>query len=187
MEIFILSFLLLNLFTKGGWLLVTNITSSEVGQSASIATYFAQNQGSILDLSDVTNGKYRFDANKFASLHDHLPFTEVRIFCRKIFHNRVFHAVLSSAKLINYVTQTDISSFNYCENRIRFLDDDTSLMSSENCANVISKRHYNIYNHFIYVSVKYHVTATSNGIFTCDDRSTDNGYTNEGTWQYFVR
>ena len=175
------------MFTKGGWLLVANITSSAVDQSASIATYFMDNPGSISNLGDVTNGKYRFHPYNFASLHAHLPFTEVRIFCRKASHNRVLHVVLSSAKAINYVIQTDTSYFDYCMKRDRYLDDDTSLISSELCQYVGAKEGKNIYDNFLYVNMKLHVQVLSSGIFSCDDRSTNSGYTNEGTWQYFVR
>lgn len=171
----------------GGWLLVTNVTCADKSQSTAIFNQFTLNLGSIGDLVNATNGRYTFGVTNFAALKTHTKFTEMRIYCRKKFHGRTFHAVFSSQTFIDYVTGTSTNSFNYCNtNTPRYLDDNTSLLSQQPCSNIFAKSAFNVYNHFMYVAAKYHILLR-NADFACDDRSTDTNWTAEGVWLYFVR
>lgn len=63
----------------GMWLLVTNVTIADKSQSSAIYNKYSQNPGSIANLVNTTNGSYRFDNGKFATLWTLIGFKEMTI------------------------------------------------------------------------------------------------------------
>ena len=114
-------------------------------------------------------------------------FTSVRIFCRKPSTGRTVHIILKDRS--EYIAGMTDEYTNYCDGRIQFLPDDTSILGQEpDCTKLLS--HYRItrlYGEIIYTYVGVHVLLELSDRLECDDFYVNPGFDDIGVWYYYVR
>ena len=177
---------------SGGWLLIGNLTISDPTKGTEITNNVLQDDhGQISSLSEATGGRFLISQNLLVlqTLHEYTDFKELRIRCYKPWHGRTVHAILKGDGIMQKIL-TQKSKSGICDpGEIRFLEDDTSKLKTENCNNlIIGYPGYTLplYDHVFASFSELHVVLTSSRL-ECDDFDVETGYRTSGTWQFYVR
>ena len=187
--IFIYNYIIMFLFfLPGGWTLVSKFVVDDSSNADQLDYSY---DGELKDLSKSTTENFLLKPSLYNTLISMMKITELRILCYKPWHGRTVDAVfnLKNQDVLNGVIGAQRSGYtNFCSSRkVRFLPDDTSLISEATCESVRNGRWGSIYNHFYYVSSHYHVVMFSHRM-DCDDYSlTNDNYDLIGFWGFYVR
>ena len=134
--------------------------------------------GKLEDISKSTTGNFLLKPSLYKTLIHSIGVTEIRIFCYKTWHGRTMDAAfnLKDEAVLNGVIGVPSSQiFNFCSPReVRFLSDDTSLISGVPCEQQLLSPS-SPYDHFFYVSSKHHVILHP-ARQECDDFQVNNNF-----------
>ena len=145
-------------------------------------------------LKSVNTGNFILDGSLLNGIKMKTDFKEVRIFCRKEFHPRIFHAVFRNEKFLEYlVGNVDSMTWTSCRDGVEYLSDDDSYIDrrAPSCSTEssdISRRLYEMV--FIgNTDTKRYVQVGNkdNTRLECDDINTVNKFTKQGIWKYYIR
>ena len=146
--------------------------------------------GQISHLAEATGGRFLLNNALVGTLANYIGFKELRIRCFKPWHGRTVSAILKGEYLMKMLTQSTPKHGLCGDNEVRFLPDDTSIISSQDCANVWSgydTNHVGLYDHLLLVYGTRHIHLHSKTRFECDDHVYNSDFTLNGSWTYFVR
>ena len=150
-------------------------------------------KGQISDLGEAPRGRFLISdqGSVLSSLLNYTGgFREVRVKCTKTWHGRVVHAVLKGDYVLKALIE-NTPKYGLCESDLRFLHDDTSLMKDLDCTHLnIGYNTASLYDHLLYGNNRHVLLGAGDGgdRFECDDKKWDGtGYTDVGSWTYFIR
>ena len=146
--------------------------------------------GELEDISKSTTGNFLLKPSLYKALIHSIGMTELRIFCYKPWHGRTMDAVfnLKDEIVVEGIIGVTSRDTNFCSPRkVRFLPDDTSLISGVPCEQQkLTKRATSLYDHFYYVSYLHHLILRSSRQ-ECDDYELNNNFNSKGDWRFYVR
>lgn len=166
-------------------MLIGNISFTDANGAQTIFDNTVDQQLPISQLWKTQNGRFLLGYRLLSQIHSYTGFNEVRVWCYKPWHGRVFHAILSGS-LVNHVLGKTGSTYDHCKDA-RFLSDDTSQLGQTKCSDLktgFGPPH--IYHHLLF---KYpnHVQIVAADRFECDDYINAEGYQNTGQWLFYLR
>ena len=145
----------------------------------------------IKDIPKTIQGNFLLKPELLGTLQGYMHgFKELRVFCTKPWHGRTLDIVInledpSMAKLASgggNIAHED--RVDQCSGRSRFLSDDSSLMSTKSCSQILTYENYHA--NVVYVTHYYHVIIKENRI-ECDDKYSNGGFDSRGRWFFYVR
>ena len=165
--------------------MIGNLTFDDPSEANDLFDNVVTGDGQISNLAEATKGRFLLNNALVGTLAKYTGFKELRIRCFKPWHGRTVSVILKAEYLIKMLPKHGLCG----DNEIRFLLDDTSYLSSVNCAQM--KTGYNVnsfglYNHILYM-YHAHVNLHVKSRFECDDYIQQSGFTLNGSWIYFVR
>ena len=168
----------------GGWLLTGHVKIPENDQTKRNELFhtYVPNKGNIKDLGLAGKGNFLLDVQYFKQLRSFTGYTEVRLYCKR---DRIIDTVITVDDQIYKFMTGEESNFDYCSKTLRFLKDDTSLLSKQPCGVLRGSHHYpgnGVYGSLLYVGSQYHVLLVA-GRMECDDFD----LVNLGEWKYYLR
>ena len=144
--------------------------------------------GPITSLAQATGGRFALGIEYLETLFSHTGFTELRLRCFKPWHGRTAHFVVSGDYLAKALFQS-IVTHGSCD-PVRFLADDNSVFGSVTCDRYkLGFNNQNVGLYYLFICDSHHNFGFQLALnsFECDDRVTQAGSSQAGTWQYYVR
>ena len=149
------------------------------------------------DLHNAATQNFLLDGKRYLDLQSIIGFTEYRVYCTKPYHGRINHAKFSntnssSLPLFNYTTEESYSvpPPNLC-NALVYMEDDNSKTRYLSCNDLRTSQSllkYRLYKDIWFVNTETYVNVINNSQMECDDDAyTSSGFTNYGTWMFYVR
>ena len=169
--------------------MVGNLTFEDPAKAPEISNeIFKSDNGRISDVSKARQGRFLLHSSQYRTLADHTGFNELRVRCFKPWHGRTGHFIIKGDYMTRIVLQST-KVIGMCEdNGVRFLEDDISIIKTRHCSQWRSKYHPNtpLYDHLFWVGGSP-VYLLRHARFECDDWGAQQGFTQTGSWQFFVR
>jgi len=175
---------------NGGWTLIGNLTFDDPTKVTEISnTIFDSNNGRLSDISKASEGRFLLDTIQYGTLAEHTGFKELRVRCFKPWHGRSGHFVMKGDSLRKMLFQSSVIAGLCGNNMFRFLADDTSVAKSTDCSQLRSKQIQpsSVYNHLLWVADTAVYQLDPRPRFECDDWIVQSGFTQIGSWQFYVR
>ena len=167
-----------------------NLTFNDPSQASDVFTNVVEGDGQISSLAEATGGRFLLNSALIGKLAQYTGFKELRVRCFKPWHGRTVDLVMRGDFLMKMLTQSTPKNGLCGENEVRFLPDDTSALSTGNCAHLRSgynTAHVGVYNHLLWVYYGPHLHLYLSTRMECDDRDNDSGFKINGSWTYYVR
>ena len=167
-----------------------NLTFNDPSQASDLFTNVVEGDGQISSLAEATGGRFLLNSALIGTLAEYTGFKELRVRCFKPWHGRTVDIVMKGDFLMKMLTQFTPKNGLCGDNEISFLPDDTSNLSSGNCAHLrsgFSMEHVGVYDHLLFKIHEQHLHLFGSRRMECDDQYIDAGFNINGSWTYYVR